>query len=115
MARGPLAELPFWPRFLSREEASRYLGVSVDVFEDEIARGTWPQGLRRGARGGRVTWDRLLLDRAADRQSGLDVIASPAPCGPDSRDLGAQRWETRLNAAITNKRAKGRKEDPLIR
>lgn len=104
MAREPLAELPFWPRFLSRDEAARYMGVSVDVFSDEVAASIWPKGVRRGARGGRVTWDRLLLDLAANRYSGLPVVNSDRHDKSASSDADAQRWETRLNAAITNKR-----------
>ena len=108
MTRAPLSELPFWPRFLSVQEAARYLGVSVDVFSDEVAAGIWPEGFRRGSRGGRVTWDRLLLDGAADHQSGLSAGGSSGERMSVSPDLGAQRWETRLNAAITNKRTQGK-------
>jgi hypothetical protein len=108
MTRVPIEDLPFWPRFLSRDEAARYLGVSVDVFAAEVTDGIWPQGFRRGTRGGRVTWDRLLLDLAADRCSGLTVLDSSGPSKCAVPDLDAQRWEARLNAAITNKRAKGR-------
>jgi hypothetical protein len=107
MTREPLAELPFWPRFLSRYEAARYLGVSVDVFSDEVAAGVWPKGSRRGTRGGRVTWDRLLLDLAADRYSGLTMAGSHVPQKPTLSDGDAERWETRLNATIANKRTKG--------
>ena len=31
----------------------------------------WPPPLRRGGRGGLLTWDVVALDRAADRLSGL--------------------------------------------
>jgi len=75
MSRTPVGELPDWPRMLGREEAARYLGVSDDVFDQEVRAGLWPPALRRGARGGRLTWDRLALDRAADRASGLDQPA----------------------------------------
>jgi hypothetical protein len=69
--RAALVDLPFWPRLLSREEAARYVGVSPAVFEGEVKQGVWPPALRRGARQGRQTWDRLALDRAADQASGL--------------------------------------------
>jgi hypothetical protein len=75
MSRTPVGELPDWPRMLGREEAARYLGVSDDVFDQEVRAGLWPPALRRGLRGGRLTWDRLALDRAADRASGLDQPA----------------------------------------
>jgi hypothetical protein len=75
MRREPLGQLPFWPRYLSREEAARYLGVSVDVFDEEVRAGVWPRGRPRGGRGGRLTWNRSLLDAAADS---LDGLASPS-------------------------------------
>src|ERR1700756_5104424 len=37
--RQTLEDLPDWPKYLSREEAARYLGVSVDVFDDELRAG----------------------------------------------------------------------------
>jgi hypothetical protein len=83
MARVPLGELPSWPRHLSRVEAARYLGVSDDVFDQEVRAGLWPKPLRRGARGGRGTWDRIALDRAADRASGLEGVSGPAATGSD--------------------------------
>jgi hypothetical protein len=73
--RAPLADLPFWPRLLSRDEAARYVGTSTETFDREVISGIWPAPLRRGARHGRATWDRLALDRAADRASGLDQPA----------------------------------------
>ena len=73
-ARRPsLTDLPFWPRYLSREQAAAYVGVSPDTFENEVARGYWPAARRRGDKGGRLTWDRCALDAAADRDSGLDL------------------------------------------
>lgn len=73
--RVALSDLPFWPRFLSREEAARYVAVSVETFDQEVRTGVWPPALRRGPHNGRATWDRLALDRAADRASGLDQPA----------------------------------------
>lgn len=61
------------PRFLSRAEAAAYLGVGETVFTAEVRSGMWPAPLRRGARDGRLTWDRVLLDRAADRLAGVAV------------------------------------------
>lgn len=89
MLKRALNELPSWPRFLSREEAARYVGVSTDTFDDEVRNGIWPAGFQRGPRNGRSTWDRVALDRAADRASGLDGAARPAavptptPAGTD--------------------------------
>lgn len=77
MKRLPVGDLPFWPRLLSREEAARYVGTSPVTFDQEVQAGIWPAPLRRGPHGGRLTWDRLALDRAADRASGL--VETPAP------------------------------------
>lgn len=59
------------PRFLSRDEAAAYVGVSGNVWDAEVRAGWWPPPLRRGARDGRLTWDRHLIDTYADRRSGL--------------------------------------------
>ena len=39
MTKTLLTELPNWPRYLSRHEAARYSGVSVDVFDNEVRAG----------------------------------------------------------------------------
>ena len=72
------ASPPFWPRFLSRAEAARYVGVGVETFAAEVASGLWPAGRPRGGRGGKLTWDRTLLDRAADRHAGLEELRPAA-------------------------------------
>jgi hypothetical protein len=79
--RAPLSDLPFWPRYLSREEAARYVGVSPDVFDTEVDIGHWPAARRRGGKGGRLTWDRLSLDAAADRDSGIGQFETEPPVG----------------------------------
>jgi hypothetical protein len=66
-----IADMPAWPRFLSRVEAAAYVGVSTGLFDTEVAAGLWPEPQRRGAQGGRITWDKLAIDRAADQRSGL--------------------------------------------
>jgi hypothetical protein len=58
--------MPYWPRFLSREQAALYLGVSVKVFDAEVEKGMWPPARPRGAKGAKLTWDRVALDRCAD-------------------------------------------------
>jgi hypothetical protein len=101
MTRARLADLPFWPRLLSREEAPRYLGVSVDVFDDEVKSGVWPRGTSRGARGGRLTWDRLGLDHAADGMSGAAPAPLPAAGYPQAIDetaAASAAWERRLSS-----------------
>lgn len=67
------------PRYLNRQQAAAYLGVSTTTFDEEVAAGLWPQARRRGAKGRRLTWDRKLLDSFADRDSyGPDPHANPA-------------------------------------
>lgn len=94
--RSPLAALPAWPRYLTREEAARYTGVSIDVWDDEVRAGFWPAPRLRGAKGGLPTWDRVLLDAAADREAGLtpaeDESRPPAPVS----DAVEQDWRGRL-------------------
>lgn len=73
-ARRDLAELPYWPRYLSREQAAAYVGVSPNVFDGEVQAGIWPKPEKRGrhtSRRPRLTWDRRLLDRSSDVRSGL--------------------------------------------
>ena len=96
--RAPLAALPFWPRYLSREESARYVGVSPEVFDYEVDGGHWPAARRRGGKGGRLTWDRLALDAAADRDSGIGQIVQQDVPVPNS-------WRGRSNGAAERKRA----------
>lgn len=105
MTRAPLSELPFWPRYLSRQQAAVYLGVSPDTFDGEVQKGVWPAPKRRGSKGGRLTWDRHALDAAADRDSGLIDPGQPAPSltgvwGARSRgETKRKRTERRSKAA----------------
>lgn len=57
-----------WPRLLSESEAASYVGVSPATFRTERAAGLWPEPVGRGC--GRITYDRVALDRAVDRLSG---------------------------------------------
>jgi hypothetical protein len=67
------------PRCLARTEAAAYLGVGVDTFDAEVKAGVWPAGFPRGGKGGKLTWDRRLLDAALDRQSGLVSNGADVP------------------------------------
>jgi hypothetical protein len=75
------------PRFLTRTEAAWYLGVSARTFDSEVAGGMWPGPMRRGAKGGTLTWDRKLLDHAADRLGG--IVPAESPVGLDSAEQAA--------------------------
>jgi hypothetical protein len=68
--RADIAEMPYWPLYLSREQAASYVGVSPGLFEIEVKAGLWPTAERRGLNGGRLTWYRPALDRAADARNG---------------------------------------------
>ncbi len=91
----PGGTLPFWPRYLDRSEAALYVGVSGDTFMAEVNAGTWPPGRPRGGKGGKLTWDRVLLDRAADAHSGIgdsgkmpDILADAAATAVEARING---------------------------
>ncbi len=59
------ASIPYWPpRFLSRDEAAEYVGVSPDVFDEWVATTALPQPRTRGEKQDLATWDRILLDLA---------------------------------------------------
>jgi len=71
MSRRATHEWHYPPLYFSREEAARYVGVGSTLFDSEVARGLWPHPTRRGAKGGRLTWYRPALDRAAaERETG---------------------------------------------
>jgi hypothetical protein len=105
MRRALLSELPNWPRYLSREQAAIYLGVSPDTFDGEVRIGLWPPPRRRGIKGGRLTWDRCALDAAADQDSGLTDPGQPVTSltgvwGARSRgETKGKRLECRSQAA----------------
>ena len=77
MPDGSILPPGLFPRYLSRPQAAAYLGVSPRVFDEEVDSGRWPAADRRGAKGGALTWDRLLLDRRADERAGLVQMAPP--------------------------------------
>jgi hypothetical protein len=53
--RGDIADLPDWPRGLSLEQASAYVGVSGGTFRRHVK--IAPREI-----GGRLVWDRHQLD-----------------------------------------------------
>jgi hypothetical protein len=85
--RADLADLPAWPRWMSREQAASYVGVSPNVFDAEVRAGVWPKAEKRGSHKSkrpRLTWDRKLLDLSSDLRSG--IIANPGD------DIGDVDW-----------------------
>lgn len=73
MTRAAIAaeRLPYWPRFLGRDMAAAFVGVSPNVFDSEVSKGKWPAGIPRGERGGKLTWDRRALEMIADAALGV--------------------------------------------
>jgi predicted DNA-binding transcriptional regulator AlpA len=49
------------PRGMSRDEASRYVGVGVTLFDEMVADGRMPKPKRINSR---LVWDRFALDAA---------------------------------------------------
>jgi hypothetical protein len=47
------------------------VGVSPNVFLLEVKTGLWPDPMRRGSKLAIVTWDKSLLDLAADQRAGV--------------------------------------------
>lgn len=99
-----MSDPPLIPRFLTREQAAHYLGVGTTTFDREVAAGIWPPPMRRGVKLTALTWDRLLLDRAADRLAGLVDAHAPGDdlAAAEQRALEASRDTTR--PARTQKR-----------
>lgn len=54
------------PRGLTREAAAAFVGLSLAAFDSARARGSYPGPTLPGGR-----YDRMLLENAADRLSGL--------------------------------------------
>jgi hypothetical protein len=64
--RGEGGAIP--PLYLTREEAARYVRVSVRLFDAEVRAGKWPAPEMRGAAGSKPTWYRPAIDAAAARR-----------------------------------------------
>lgn len=71
------------PRGLNREQAAEYVGVGPETFNGLVKKREMPLPHRLG---GRVVWDRVLLDRALDALSGLEL----------PENLSDDPWEARL-------------------
>ena len=102
--RRAVADLPGWPRLLTRDLAAAYVGVSPSLFDLEVQRGTWPPPIPRSvsnrSRNPRLTWDRLALDRR------LDGASTTAPNGVTTVD----DWEARR--AADRRARENRQADP---
>ncbi len=92
------------PRCLSRAEAAAYVGVSLETFDAEVRAGYWPKPERRGMKGGRLTWDRMLLDAAQDRHSRLLENPTAEAEQPDPTAAGADAWKERIRVTSPQQR-----------
>jgi predicted DNA-binding transcriptional regulator AlpA len=61
---------PLEPRALTKTQAAKYVGVSPKTFFKLVDQGVFDQPMRLAEQ---TRWDRLALDRALDRMSGLAV------------------------------------------
>jgi hypothetical protein len=90
--------------------AARYLGVSEDVFSAEVEAGVWPAPRLRGAKGGLRTWDRRLLDAAADAFPEAAILRQDGNSGdaadPDQPAKAALR--ERIRGETEKRRSKTR-------
>ncbi|GBR39774.1 hypothetical protein AA101099_1811 [Neoasaia chiangmaiensis NBRC 101099] len=98
------ANLPFWPRYLSKSLAALYVGVGEGTFDLEVSQGWWPPPRLRGGKGGRLTWDRSLLDAYADRDSALGVGTPAATGAPVSAESGKPSLAEKMNATLSQNR-----------
>jgi hypothetical protein len=129
-----LEGLPHWPRFLNLGQAAAYVGVSPNVFLQEVKTRLWPEPMRRGSKLALVTWDKNLLDLAADQRIGVVTgsqltFSNPQPnaavgrgaelpnregvggsvaADPPSPAEDAAERQRRLHAAFPQKRAERR-------
>ena len=73
-------KLSIEPRGLHRDEAARYIGISVSKFDELVGDGRMPPPRRID---GRKVWDRRALDSA------FDDLPSEAPVNEWDQALGA--------------------------
>jgi hypothetical protein len=70
MSNGKIVVLPT-KRGLSERQAAAYVGVSLETFRAEVARGIWPGPRLHGRKRKKKVWDKRALDLAYDRVSGI--------------------------------------------
>ncbi len=89
-------------RFLNRKQAAAYLGVGAPTFDAEVRSGMWPAPMKRGDKSTALTWDRKLLDRAADIIGGLIEAPAAAASQPAEGEI-SRLWD--INDLATYLRA----------
>lgn len=105
-------ETGFLPRFLNRKQAAEYVGIGVPTFNQEVALGIWPAARIRGGKGGRLTWDRKLIDLYADRDSGIGVEAPAATSASfPAKAVTTTSLAENMSATLTQNRAERRAQN----
>lgn len=87
MPRRPISQIE--PRGLSREEAAAYVGLGARSFDEARKAGHYPAPTLPCGR-----YDRILLDRAMDKLSGVAVV--PPAAGPADQQAAMsdyQKWK----------------------
>ena len=89
--------MPGWPRMLSVELASAYVGLSPNAFRQAVQEGLWPNPINVGRR---LLWDRTGLDQTQDRRANIPSVAMDSAASDDTRDpllekLHAKAQDTR--------------------
>ena len=70
--REDIADLPNWPRLLSKAQAAAYVGLSEPAFTYRVGK-ELPSACNIG---NRKLWDRREIDDAIDRLTGIDAPSS---------------------------------------
>ncbi len=70
MPGGKIIVLPT-KRGLTERQAADYVGVSLETFRSEAARGIWPGPRLHGRKQKKKVWDKRALDLAYDRLSSI--------------------------------------------
>ncbi len=85
------------PRLMSGAEAAAYLGLQPPTFSQWVAAGRVPKPLP-----GTRRWDRVALDQALDKLSGIASSIAPADVDPFAA------WEAKYEAREAAARAGNR-------
>ncbi|GBR69257.1 hypothetical protein GKA01_22350 [Gluconobacter kanchanaburiensis NBRC 103587] len=100
------------PRFLNCKQSAAYIGIGVHVFNQEVKLGIWPQPHICAPNGGRLTWDRKLLDLYADLDSGIGVATPGATSAAFPTQAGLSHYLAKnMSATLTRNRAERRTQE----
>ena len=84
MLNGKIVDLPI-KRGLTERQAAAYVGVGLETFRSEAARGIWPGPRLHGRKQKKKVWDKCALDLAYDRLSSV----GPGEAGHEAAALAA--------------------------